>query len=72
MIDEYQLGKDITELRAEIAELRASIKQARHEAVGDLESSEEHLWEVLQRLGICHYEEDPADDYVLGPAFEKK
>jgi len=71
MSEDYQMGKDVAALRGEIAELRDLIKEVKEEMTGEMEVAEEHIWETLRRLGICHYQEITADDYVLGPAFSE-
>jgi len=64
---EYQIGKDIAELRQSLKCLRDEIE--RNRAAQSLATSE--IEGRLQDLGVIVYDED-ADEYRLGPAFGKK
>ena len=68
----YQMGRDMASLEDRVADLERELGEARGEAQAAVDQTEEHIWEVLKRLGICEYVDDPADDYVLGKAFKKK
>ena len=64
---EYQIGKDIAELRQSLKCLRDEIERNREE----LELATSETDGRLRDLGVIVYDED-ADEYRLGPAFGKK
>jgi hypothetical protein len=64
---EYQIGKDIAELRQPLKCLRDEIE--RNRAAQSLATSETDG--RLRDLGVIVYDEN-ADEYRLGPAFGKK